>query len=48
MTAEPKAPGAPAIFLYRQVDRDDASYYENVSCIQSVDATKAPSLSAGV
>ena len=23
MTAEPKAPGAPAIYLYRQVDRDD-------------------------
>src|SRR5689334_1081596 len=23
MTAEPKAPGAPAIILYRQVDRDD-------------------------
>ncbi len=23
MTSEPKAPGAPAIFLYRQVDRDD-------------------------
>jgi hypothetical protein len=25
MTAEPKAPGAPAIFLYRQVDRDDTT-----------------------
>ena len=25
MTAEPKAPGAPAIFLYRQVDRDDSN-----------------------
>jgi len=25
MTAEPKAPGAPAIYLYRQVDRDDAT-----------------------
>jgi len=24
MTSEPKAPGAPAIYLYRQVDRDDA------------------------
>lgn len=23
MTVEPKAPGAPAIYLYRQVDRDD-------------------------
>ena len=23
MTSEPKAPGAPAIYLYRQVDRDD-------------------------
>jgi hypothetical protein len=30
MTAEPKAPGAPAIILYRQVDRDDASYHERV------------------
>jgi hypothetical protein len=25
MTREPKAPGAPAIYLYRQVDRDDAT-----------------------
>jgi Domain of Unknown Function with PDB structure (DUF3857) len=25
MTSEPKAPGAPAIYLYRQVDRKDAS-----------------------
>ena len=25
MAAEPKAPGAPAIFLYRQVDRDDSA-----------------------
>jgi uncharacterized protein DUF3857 len=25
MTSEPKAPGAPAIYLYRQVDRDDKS-----------------------
>ena len=25
MTSEPKAPGAPAIYLYRQVDRDDQS-----------------------
>jgi len=25
MTSEPKAPGAPAIYLYRQVDRNDAS-----------------------
>ncbi len=23
MTSEPQAPGAPAIILYRQVDRDD-------------------------
>ena len=23
MTSEPAAPGAPAIYLYRQVDRDD-------------------------
>ena len=29
MTAEPKAPGAPAIYLYRQVDRDDVEYREN-------------------
>jgi hypothetical protein len=26
MTSEPHAPGAPAIILYRQVDRDDNSY----------------------
>lgn len=26
MTAEPKAPGAPAIILYREVDRDDDKY----------------------
>lgn len=25
MTSEPKAPGAPAIILYRQIDRDDGS-----------------------
>lgn len=25
MTSEPKAPGAPAIILYRQIDRDDSS-----------------------
>src|SRR5437899_1805419 len=25
MTSEPKAPGAPAIILYRQVDRDDSA-----------------------
>ncbi len=24
MTSEPKAPGAPAIILFRQVDRDDS------------------------
>jgi len=24
MTSEPKAPGAPALILYRQVDRDDS------------------------
>lgn len=28
MTSEPKAPGAPAIFLYRQVDRDDLANHE--------------------
>jgi hypothetical protein len=28
MTSEPKAPGAPAIYLYRQVDRDDNGPYE--------------------
>jgi len=28
MTGEPKAPGAPAIYLYRQVDRDDTDYRE--------------------
>ena len=28
MTSEPKAPGAPAINLYRQVDRDDQAYRE--------------------
>jgi hypothetical protein len=30
MTAESKAPGAPAIYLYQQVDRDDALYRETV------------------
>ena len=30
MTAEPQAPGAPAIYLYRQVDRDDNAARENV------------------
>jgi len=30
MTAEPKAPGAPAIYLYRQVDRNDQEYREFV------------------
>jgi hypothetical protein len=29
MTSEPKAPGAQAIYLYRQVDRDDEEYREN-------------------
>lgn len=28
MTSEPKAPGASAIYLYRQVDRDDQDYRE--------------------
>jgi hypothetical protein len=28
MTSEPNAPGAPAIFLYRQVDRDDVESHE--------------------
>ncbi len=30
MTSEPKAPGAPAIYLYRQVDRDDQEFKEYV------------------
>lgn len=29
MTGDPKAPGAPAIYLYRQVDRDDVENREN-------------------
>ena len=29
MTSEPKAPGAPAIYLYRQVDRDDQTGQES-------------------
>ena len=29
MTSEPNAPGAPAIFLYRQVDRDDDASHES-------------------
>ena len=28
MTSEPNAPGAPAIYLYRQVDRNDLTFYE--------------------
>jgi len=28
MTSEPQAPGAPAIYLYRQVDRSDFRYFE--------------------
>ncbi|HXZ18849.1 MAG TPA: DUF3857 domain-containing protein, partial [Candidatus Acidoferrales bacterium] len=28
MTSEPKAPGAPAIYLYRQVDRNDQTNFE--------------------
>jgi hypothetical protein len=28
MTSEPNAPGAPAIFLYRQVDRDDQNSHQ--------------------
>jgi len=28
VTSEPKAPGAPAIYLYRQVDRDDKAGHE--------------------
>jgi hypothetical protein len=27
MTSEPKAPGAPAIILYREVDRDDSNFH---------------------
>ena len=30
MTGEPQAPGASAVYLYRQVDRDDAQYEERV------------------
>src|SRR3569833_2472176 len=30
MTGEPKAPGAPAIYLYRQEDRDDTESVVNV------------------
>jgi hypothetical protein len=30
MTSEPKAPGAPAIYLYRQVDRDDVNGHQTV------------------
>jgi hypothetical protein len=30
MTSEPLAPGAPAIYLYRQVDRDDSGHEERV------------------
>jgi transglutaminase-like putative cysteine protease len=30
MTSEPKAPGAPAIYLYRQVDYDDQSYRQTI------------------
>ena len=30
MTGEPKAPGAAAVYLYRQVDRDDNHFHERV------------------
>lgn len=30
MTSEPKAPGAPAIYLYRQVDRDDLHGWQTI------------------
>jgi hypothetical protein len=30
MKSEPNAPGAAAIYLYRQVDRSDANYSEKV------------------
>src|SRR5262252_3073720 len=30
MTSEPKAPKAAAIFLYRQVDRDDTAPFETI------------------
>jgi len=30
MTSEPLAPTAPAIYLYRQVDRDDSNYVEYI------------------
>jgi len=29
MTSEPKAAGAPAIYLFRQVDRNDSSFHES-------------------
>jgi hypothetical protein len=30
LTNVPEAPGAPAVFLYRQVDRDDSRYNESI------------------
>ena len=27
MTSDPKAPGAPAVFLYRQVETDNSNHY---------------------
>ena len=30
MTSEPKAPGASAIILFREVDRDDAGFHEDI------------------
>jgi len=30
MTSVPEAPGAPAVYLYRQVDRDDSRYFERI------------------
>jgi hypothetical protein len=30
MMSEPKAPGAPAVYLYRQVDHDDLASHENL------------------
>ena len=40
MTSEPQAPGAPAIILYRQVDRDDRgltaheNHYERIKILK--------------
>lgn len=45
MTAEPKAPGANAIFLYRQIDRDDAEsnlkVYERIKILTEEGRSRA-------